>query len=273
METQLWTPPKIWTPRSRKSGRVISEPEEIRQAAPPLVGMDNSAFASYGPPPYNVLAIPGLMAWYHTGAGLTLSGADVVEWADQGGSGDVNRNTYGTSHKPTWVPANAFFNNYPTIHFSGTTYLDSLSSWSSAPVQPLTIFVVGADNGSGTSQSWIGDRNNALFVGSFSSQNCMYSGSTFVGAGAVGTSTRVLAAEFNGASSHFHLNQLSASATGSPGATNGTGLQIGYLNLTGWAIIGDIAEVIVVGTSLLSGPVFNGVMNYLGPKYGVTIVP
>lgn len=74
-----------------------------------------------------VLAIPDATVWLRADLGITTSGSEVVEWADQTENGNDYSGNAGTGTRPSLVGSSTELNNQPAVNFSGDGdhFLDS----------------------------------------------------------------------------------------------------------------------------------------------------
>ena len=94
--------------------------------------------------------IAGLQCWWDAQTGLTLSGADVVEWADQSGNGFYATQSV-SGDRPSISSSIAAINNLNAVNFTNTSeeFMDIVGSnsvakpWSAADINnSFTMFVV-----------------------------------------------------------------------------------------------------------------------------------
>jgi hypothetical protein len=108
---------------------------------------------------FSPASIPGLSWWLRGDLGVTLT--SLVQWNDQSGSGDPNRNAVETTTDGgTVTPNDPDFGGQQTIHFDaiiGQT-LQLAGLWNDAPVnQPFWLMVIGKDDALPAHRPWIGD--------------------------------------------------------------------------------------------------------------------
>lgn len=227
----------------------------------------------------------GLELWLRSDRGVTLSGSEVTAWADQSGTGDSNKNMTGAggSANPTYNSSDSSYNHYPSVNFAGASsqYMNS-TTWATTIAQPYTMFIVGNDDGTATTQVFVGGATNTqpwFFVdGSVYAIVAGYSGGSGVLDSTITNTVvpKVFRAEFNGSSSTVSVSTATSNVTGSVNAASvGAGTGGVYLGVdaeyeSGHWLNGKIVEVIVYN-SILSAMNVALVQNYLGSKYNITI--
>lgn len=230
--------------------------------------------------------ISGLQLWLRADVGVTLSGSDVIEWADQSGKGDSNRNMVGTSsHYPTYTLTNSIYNNQSTVNFTtaGAQYMISAGNWSPDISAPYTIFIVGHDDGTTTGQTYYGDTvaspsgpffyfNIVSSVPCYDIQNV--NGNTTISAPNSAIPT-IIQTEWNDPNSKLRISALTPSGTFDLGGTtnlgtNGFTLSTDYFSFGSLNLNGSIAEIIVYD-SILSQPNLISVMSYFSNRYNITV--
>lgn len=209
-----------------------------------------------------------------SGGNLVGTGGAVARWEDKSGNGfHVTQST--SSQRPNRQAA--IQNSLDVLRFDGNDRLTNASLLSS---QPNSVFIVGRVDSS--------DSDAAVFLDSLnSSQHVVYRGSStdnpgaFVAAGgasrplagAANTNFNVHAAVFNSTSGLYVLNGDN-STSGSIGTNALNGVSIGDLRgnpsplVSGYALIGDIAEVIILN-SATPAPIRQLIEGYLAWKWGL----
>lgn len=217
----------------------------------------------------------GLLAWYRADKGVTVAGGGVSVWANSSGAVDANRNALQATLalRPTLNAIDAAFNNKPTLSFSGTQWLQT-GIWSSAPSQPVSIFVVGDDAGVNGQAYYDGlalDQMELLSVfGAYSPR----AGNLGAGTTPLEAIPHVLGDIFNTTGSIIYQSARTPQATNvDVGVFNATGMTIGASGDTATRFLtGKIAEIVVV-KGVMSKAEIDLLMDYFADRYALAIGP
>ena len=224
--------------------------------------------------------LPGCILWYRADLGVNLGGTSVLNWNDQSGTNDSNKNLTSVN-APTYTLADSNYNNQPTVLFANasSTYMTS-TSFVTPVNQPNTWVIVGhiptlstvlvalASNDLTSTQQIA--RNSTL------SEITMTANSTTLGASGTWSTPGVVLTEFYGASSALYYNNFTTPTTGSVGTGAGSGLNSLTLGSSDAASgsgdywDGPIAEIIGY-SGILSSASKAQLRNYLRGRYGLAI--
>jgi len=243
-------------------------------------------------PEFSPRDIPGLAWWLRADLGATLS--TIVQWDDQSGAGDANRNFVEIVNGGTIVPSDPDFGGQQTIQFLAQK-MQQVGIWSNAPVnQPFTIMLIGKDDAPvGGHRPWIGDANiNEWYAASLGLAPTFAGPPHFTATGPLPVPTDIelqsttvdvgqpvfWVTEFNDPnSSTMRINSsLPEPTIQHGGGTADTGIaQLTQLALawafgTGVSLVGTIAEIIIV-RGILPQSVVNGVAAYVKNRYRLPI--
>lgn len=245
-----------------------------------IYGPTAQAVSAWTPPSLG----SALVFWVRADKGITI-GTGVSAWADQSGSGDVNKNlTQGAgSQQPTLNASDAAYNGQATLTFTASVGSVMVSgAWASPLALPETIFLVGNFDGTTTNQ----DMADGTVINSRRVNNGEIGGVTgmAIDNGAVLTTgtlanpgaPQVYAAYFDTSTgSKIWRSAITPVATGNAGATNATrtGFTLGALANGAAAFMnGKIAECFIVAGAMAPAD-FASAMNYCGARYGIAVGP
>lgn len=213
--------------------------------------------------------ISGLRLWLDAAdaASVTLNGSTVSAINDKSGNG--RHATQATAISQPTFTANGL-NSRSVLSFIGTQRMTgSLTGLS----QPFAKFVVARANDTGANKNVFSftatvNNNSTSLYFSPTEAPSIYSGSIISSATPV-TSTVVLSAIFNGASSQLYANG-SLVASGNPGSSTYTGdYNLGAFSGGFDPMQGIIAEVLVYDGTAASTR--QQIERYLGAKWGITV--
>jgi hypothetical protein len=227
-----------------------------------------------------------LALWLRSDLGVSLSNpTSVMQWNDQSGSGDSNRNLVQSTvrNQPTLTVSDAEYNGQPSITFTSATtgspaetFLQMAGAWSSAPTSPYTVIVVG--NGAGTAsqyQSLVGDAtaDNWYVATAYSNREDIVSvGGTYVSPTDATANPSILMNEFNDPNSTMRINSFVAEVTGqTAGASPLHQLCIGASGAGSAAFLnGKIVEILVVNRLLIPSEL-TSLLTYLSARYAIFV--
>lgn len=227
-----------------------------------VFGMGNPPLGGFTPS-----NLTGLVRWYDATqiTGLA-SGSSVPTWNDLSTTASHATNPTASTQPLYFTNAQ---NGKSVVSFGGTHLLQTTTS---AIAQPCTWFFTTKVGAAGATIYAMADQG-AAFVAM--AEN---SGQLFYGAPTLSAYTTVsfngvfvaMAAIVNGSTSTGYTNGSTQSLAKNPGANSVTSFSIGGVNGAGsW--IGTLGEIIAYNRALATAEL-NQVFNYLGPKWGVTIV-
>ena len=258
--------------------------------------------AEAGAPPFSPTDITGLQCWWDAQTGITLSGTDVVEWADQSGN-----NFYATQSvsgdRPSISSSIAAINSNDAVFFdnSNTEFMQIVDAnstnkpWSAADINnSFTMFVVTQQRSQtsghygvyitqgGNNRTSIGwgpqtfpDAYISFGTDNYAAGGAKVSGSTVNDPFTVGTwYTAVVSwADWNDRSStSFRVNGTAYSTTvwgNTPNTPTTANPRLGRLIDAGAdAHLNALVAELIVYTGDLSTPDIEQVENYLQTKYG-----
>lgn len=231
----------------------------------------------------NPTNIAGLQLWLRADLGITLSGSEVINWADQSGIGDNNRNATQSAGStcPTFNSSDSNFNNQPTLSFSNASaQWMTTNAWTTYIAQPTTIvFVCSQNSAGGTAYKFTGGVTNGdapqmYYNGGGDNTWSIYSDTVnLTGPSATANTPIVFYAEFNGGTSSIRISQETPFVIGATNPSNcgqyGFGIG-GDSNGSSEYLDGTIAEVLVYN-SILSTIDRTNLQNYLSARYAITI--
>ncbi len=238
-------------------------------------------------------ALSGLKLWLRADLGCTAG-----SWLDQSGLGDSGRNAAQASAplQPTINATDASYNNQSTLSFAAASGQYMLTgTWSTALAQPCSVFVVGNNDGTATTEFYFDGIDGANRLVLDKSNATVYE--VFAGASAGGgidgvnnpaahgftmASPSVVLSEFNGASSSAYVNsEIPLGSRGAPspyypaivanaGAGQALGLTIGAAVNTTLPLNGKLREVIVYNR-ILTITERRQVLAYIASNSGITV--
>jgi hypothetical protein len=223
--------------------------------------------------------------WVKGDSGVTTGGGVVTGWTDQMGNFNLGNDVAGTE------PTIGSIGGVQAVHFDGNDdRLINSNVNGSSLISPGegTVFIVqnnGGGNPNSASFGWYAGNDQAGINADFGSTiyyahgNVGSAGSTISTPSPGDFYTRPEILTFERATSGSGLIRISGDErTGSFNAGNtantaqtGT-IVLGGIQASGFSLNGDIAEVIVFKTALSEGDI-STVENYLGTKYGISVVP
>lgn len=210
-----------------------------------------------------------LYAWYRGDLGITL-GTGVSIWQDQ--TAAARNVSQATGAKQPGYTASGF-GGKPELTFSGAPqYLDCAVGVFGTLAQPTTIIVVGRTAQTHANETFVdnptGGASRQIVCTNSTNQLAMYGGTGFVGAVSAVTTTSIIAAQFNGASSKLFKNDSqTAIATGNPGTTSLVGLEVGAGGAGLSPLFGAISEIIIC-SAILSAADMASAFRYAAVRYG-----
>lgn len=220
--------------------------------------------------------LAGLAAWYRADLLLTQVAGKVSGWGDSSGSGDANRNLIqlAPALQPSYTASDAAYNNHPSVTFvsAAAQTLQPTGRWSAALAQPFSLYIVGNSDGSPAPQNLTGEPGGRVQVvdNNGGAGVNLYAGA-FLNAGLENTAApRIVAANFNGATSKVYQSALTAAATGPTGAYGCSRVAISDTAVAG--LNGKIVEAIYYSRTL-SAAEHQRVMTYLGTRYAIAVGP
>lgn len=219
-------------------------------------------------------AISGLVLWLRADLGITTA-TGVSQWADQSGVGDSNRNLVQATgaNQPAYVTSNAGYNNKPTLHLNGTTHtMPAAGNWSVGPPSTGTMFFV-CNTASSALLVLFADTVTTLyeFYQNGNTVANFNNGSAFSATVSNMQNPHIYAIDLNsGGTYSIFQDAMTAAGTGAGGS--GTPSNIGLAANAGFLWSGDIAEMIVYNSRLVTSDRAR-VMHYLGARYNITIGP
>ena len=226
-----------------------------------------------------------LLLWLRSDMGVSLSNpTSVMQWNDQSGSGDSNRNLAQSTvrNQPILTVSDADYNGQPSITFiatattPGETFLQMPGGWSVAPSSPYTVIVVG--NGAGTSsqyQTFVGDAtaDNWYVATAYANREDIVSvGGTYVSPTDATPNPSILMNEFNDPNSTMRINSFVPEVTGqTAGASPLHQLCVGASGAGNAAFLnGKIAEILVI-SGILSPSDLTSALTYLSARYAIFV--
>lgn len=228
---------------------------------------------SGGAAPFTPASIAGLALWLRGDLGISI-GTGVSAWADQSGSGDMNKNAVQATGalQPTVTASDVNYGGKQTLAFGGTQYLNS-GTWTTPLAQPSTWYAVGhiANGASGFKIMTDGlDSTHRQSIASGNPNWSIFSGVGQPTATVTSLTPAVVCGVFNGAGSAIYVsNSQTASGTGNPGTQAMIGL--GVANFSGISSMsGTIAEIIGYSGSH-SATTRLQIMAYLGARYALAV--
>ncbi len=234
------------------------------------------ATAASGTFTFDPSSISGLISWYRADKLVSLNSTTVSAWGNSSGLGDTNQNALqGTAgSQPLFVAASSDFNNQPTISFGSNKSLQT-GVWSSALVQPVTIFIVARSISNTTNQYFLSSLDAATTpFGLFSNSSGQMNFACNVGTANTGVSTGTTKFggifRIHGNTSKFNISQTTTQNWTNPGTGGATGLTIG--NFSGALVLGnvEIADIAHYNKDLSQTEIDN-LNTYINTRYAITI--
>ncbi len=188
--------------------------------------------------------------------------ADVVTWLDASGQGnDVTQIT--EANRPIWKVD--ILNGLAVVRFDGT---DQTLDGTLDGVQPYVNFAVFKSNGGNEYVIDTDTTGNVGVMRSFDSDTVgLYSGGALDVDVAATTNYNIVMGLYDGASSRIIAN--GTVATGNPGATTRSNIQVSGWGGGGFFLNGDIAELGQI-SGIPSDGVINLLGNYLASRYALS---
>lgn len=229
------------------------------------IGLDTNG-SQFGPS-----SLSGLAAWYR-GDTITTSGGAVTQWDDKSGNG--KHLVQATSGKRPTLTASGI-GNQPSVVFDGSDDTLECASMTVASGSPFTVLFVGNS----------ATQANRVFLDSFnavgarlaiycqtSSQISLYGSAGFGVNGTDMSSSHVVAAVINGASSKLSVDGAAPTTgdVGTAGLASGLRVGIDQDQTAGRSVSGQIAEIVLYSRALTTTEVTQ-VARYLGARYGITV--
>lgn len=235
------------------------------------LGLGSGGFKAFKP-----TDVAGCSVWYRPDSNvITLNTGKVSAWADQSGTGDVNKNLSQatTTKQPVYTAADASYNNKPTLTFNSTNLTTLVSGTFAAAIsQPCSVYLVGNFGPAAPQIAFSSNSASPIYVMQDVIQAFVeiYAGSTLESTTGLVQTPLVIGAEYNGASSAVYVNAITAQATGNTGADTIPGITLGSSFSAADFFNGKIAEVIVYN-KILAAADRAKVLKYLGSRYAITI--
>lgn len=213
-----------------------------------------------------------------SGRALDFDAVKGSAWTDRSGNGN---NGTAPGSAPTYVSSDSNYNNKATWHFASAS-AQEIDVTTLVLAQPMTIFIVGNDDGTATAQAYCwaqGAANEVMIMTNNPTAGInTFAGSvaTFPSAPGGNVSTpRAIAAVFAGASSQLYVTNKAAASGQNPG-TGGIGaaggiFQIGK-QINSFGLNGAIARFIVYSRAL-SNDEINSLMEWARTTYAIPISP
>lgn len=236
-----------------------------------------------------VAKMDGLVAWYETSLRDSLKSAEqvnaakITEWRDISPSSiAAQKNKLTRSASIAVVYRLAAINKVPAIEFNGTAKISLASFYQGATAQ-ATIFLVFKTNynPSGTQVTLFdADTSQSTFSLGIKSTTVSLNAGTAVDtatgtnpASFTGGASYIVAAYFNGSSSHAYVNDATTKAGNgniNSGSNSLNGVTIGSNKSGGAGFTGMISEVIIFNRPLQLQE-RKDVMSYLSKKYKISV--
>jgi hypothetical protein len=220
------------------------------------------------------------LSWHDGQAGITIA-TGVSIWADQGPSGDANRNLVQATvgFQPVFTSSDVLFNNKGSVSFDGADdAMQSVADWTGGVIaQPTTWYVV-----LNTPIDLTVAGGTYIYDGpsSGTSRNSFLGNTPFaglqpvMGAPAVNVST-VLCVVYDGAFSALYINDAT-----NPAGSGDVGAQglVGQTLAARYALdVSSFLQVKFAAVGTFSGhhnhATRNTIMTQLGSRYGITVAP
>jgi hypothetical protein len=221
-----------------------------------------------------------LVFWVRADMGITFgTGVLVKEWADQSGTGDVNKHgvQLTVAQQPTYIPSDPLLNFNPSLKFSSASnsILQGGANWTTALAQPSTQFVVCYETAAATNMMAWGDQTTSgIGQGSVSNIWELWVNGSQTGDGTSKpvTAPTIVGGIFSGGCQIF-VNQKTPQAAGGLTTTSLSKTYIGGA-ISGSSIFGNfngnIAEIICYNKALSNAQIAQ-VMTDLGTRYNITL--
>lgn len=218
--------------------------------------------------------IPNCVLWVRADLGISLSSGSVSHWSDQSGNNDSNRSFQTGAGPTTYTASDQLYNNQSTISFGGSATMSSVGGWSITLTQPYTLFLVGNDSGSGSTQIYFENTNaNIWFVytNGVAGKYCASGPSNFISGGTVSAIPHIYEVEMNDPSTTLRISAETPVQIGNTSKTADIvfGLVIGGTT-GGGSLIGKIAEIVVYN-GLLTPSNRTMLFNYFSARYNIPI--
>ncbi len=220
-------------------------------------------------------SISGLVAWYDASSQFITrdSSNRVSGWVNRI-NGDTNTNlTQGTpGNQPLWTNASANLNSQPSLIFDKAR-VDTLASgtWSTPMPNPATWFfasrVIAIDTNGAVLNEGVGGATHSTFM----LGNAWYINSGLsIGIGTYTPPNNYIVCGIFSASGKVYVNAQTPIVTGDSGAQTQSIVHLGKSGTAGYALHGEIAEVLGYNRALTQAEV-NKLLSYGGNKFGITI--
>lgn len=235
--------------------------------------------------PFLPTDIAGLQLWldandpatlFQDAAKTTAAGdGDVVgAWADKSGQG--NDATQATTSKKTSYHT-GILNGKPVVRFDGTDDRLTKIPWNGGNVtQPVSIFIAFQLIALAAAEGILVDgddttRRNMVFKNTPANNYWAYNaGSSVASTEAADTSTHIISAIFNGASSVLRIDGVQIAA-GDPGAQITGGITIGgFVDDSRFSSNVNMGEIIEYEDTTITGDEISQIESYLATRWGVT---
>lgn len=206
--------------------------------------------------------------------GITLNTTNVSGWADQSGTGDINKDVVQATAglQPAYTAVDATYNSKPTIGFTGSQRLRS-GTWTSTQNQAFTRMVIGHGASDGTNNYFMDNitGTQAAIIANSGGGLDLYDGATLTATGVLPATPQAIVTVDNGGSSKIYANARTVKNTGAAGAGVITGTTIGnYQGGGAFALTGSIAEVVIWNGALTQAQI-EAALAYAGSRYNITI--
>lgn len=217
--------------------------------------------------------IAGLELWFKADSGISLSGMDVIGWADQSGHGR-NLNT-------NWGSWPDYYNNVqngePGIYFNGNQTLRS-SGVSYSLLQPYTIVIVSMPTSTASQYVSVVSTNGNALVGTYMGFNnnigtmraFVYSGTdAYVTPTSISSNTPIIQIGiYNSSTSKYYENNGMAIEFDPGGGTSTAEIIIGGRYDSEYRFTGYVFEVMIYNKGLTQTEI-REITGYLNDKYAV----
>ena len=224
-----------------------------------------------GPPPFNPMSISGGVLWLRADLGVTLSSGSVLQWNDQSGVGDSNRNFANTApYLPVYNSSDGSYNGQSTLSFTWSPGTQQLISgvWSPSVNTPVTLFIVGNDDGSTNEQIYFLEHDASIYyLWTISGVYATDGGSNLESSIPISTTPKVFCIVVCATGSSTGSMAVDAIT---PNVTGNNSVSSMRQQFIGDNFNGKIAEIIAY-SGALSQTNITTVMDYLGTRYGISI--